>query len=56
MNSGESAMPTILSSRLRPLMIALSWSPGRKPWALAKDSLIVTSRVDSGSGSRPSRR
>ncbi len=53
--SGERAMPTTRSPLRRPLITAVSRSPGRSPCASAKISLSNTSSSRPGSTRRPSR-
>ncbi len=56
MYSGDSATPTIVSRRRRPLTIAGTRSPGFSPCAVAKPSLTSTSSGRPGSIQRPRRR
>ncbi len=55
MNSGDSAIPVIFSCLLAPFKRTPTLSPGRKPCALAKPSLITASCAEPGSGVRPCR-
>jgi len=56
MNSGESALPLIFSSRWRPLISTRIVLPSRSPWASAKPLLATASLPVSGSGRRPETR
>ncbi len=38
MYSGDSAIPVMRTTRWRPLISACTWSPARRPWAMAKPS------------------